>query len=388
MPIPRRLRRAGAVAVLALALPAVAVPAGAAGAAGGAPATGALRTAMRQLVAMAGGPPGAIAVVQRGGDRQAVAAGVVAVGSSRAPTAGDYVRIASVSKAFSGAAALALVARGRLSLGSTVGQILPTLPAAWGRVTLAELLNHTSGIPDFSASPGFQQAVAAAPTVAPPPRQLLGYVTGEPLAFTPGSSYAYSNSDNVIVALMTEAVTGQPYQAVLARYVFRPLGLTRTSLPAAVAMPRPFLHGYDTGATGPEDVSEVFAPGWAWASGGLVSTPGDTNRFVRGYVRGATTNRATRRRQFRFVPHASSEPPGPGANAAGLGVFRYRTACGTVYGHTGNTLGYTQFVAASGNGARSVSVTVSRQLSPKKEPGVFARLRRVFRLAVCAAMAR
>lgn len=327
-------------------------------------------------------------MVQRGPARRVVSAGVVAVGSHRAPQADDHVRIASVSKALSGAAALALVARGDLSLGTTVGQVLPTLPAAWATVTLAELLGHTSGVPDFSASPAFREALVASLTTAPPPRQLLGYVEGESLAFAPGSRYAYSNSDNVIVGLMVQAVTGQPYQAVLAADVERPLGLAQTTLPSTVALEAPYLHGYDAGQDGPEDVSEAFTPGWAWASGGVVSTPADANRFVRGYVRGATTDAATRRQQFRFVPHASSEPPGPGANAAGLAIFRYRTACGTVYGHTGNTAGYTQFVAASADGSRSVSVTVSRQLSPATAPRRFARLRRVFRLAVCAAMAR
>ena len=92
-----------------------------------------------------------------------------------------------------------------------------------------------------------------------------------------------------------------------------------------------------------------MAAGWAWASGGVVSTPSDADQFVRAYVRGETTNSATREKQFQFV-NGTSEPPGPGTNAAGPATFRYQTDCGTVFGHTGNTLGYTQFIAASANG--------------------------------------
>ena len=82
----------------------------------------------------------------------------------------------------------------------------------------------------------------------------------------------------------------------------------------------------------------------------------------------------------------TSEPPGPGANASGLAVFRSRTACGTMFGHTGNTLGYARFIAASRDGSRSVVVSVNRQTTPKEFPQVFAALREIERLAVCAAV--
>jgi hypothetical protein len=137
------------------------------------------------------------------------------------------------------------------------------------------------------------------------------------LEFKPGSKYRYSNSDNIVVGLMIEAATGY-----------------------AVEPPNP-----------PEDGTDLFAPDWAWAAGGIVSTPGDVNRFVRGYASGATTNNATAAKQFKFVK-GDSDPPGPGTNEAGLAIFRYNTRCGTVYGHTGNiTGGYTQFAAATRDGS-------------------------------------
>jgi D-alanyl-D-alanine carboxypeptidase len=125
-------------------------------------------------------------------------------------------------------------------------------------------------------------------------------------------------------------------------------------------------------------VTEVFATGWAFASGGIVSTPSDANRFVRAYANGRLTNKATYAKQFQFIDGASSDPPGPGANAAGLAIFRYQTACGTVYGHTGSTLGYTQFVASTADGTRSVSVSASEQITPKINPSTFSDLRRIF----------
>ena len=79
-------------------------------------------------------------------------------------------------------------------------------------------------------------------------------------------------------------------------------------------------------------------------------------------------------------------PPGPGQNSAGPGVFRYQARCGTVYGHTGNTAGSTQFIAATKNGQCSVTVSASAQMSPSFNPAHFPELREIYELGVCAAL--
>jgi D-alanyl-D-alanine carboxypeptidase len=277
-----------------------------------------------------------------------------------------------------------------LSLHHTIGKRLPKLPEAWSKVTLRQLLNHTSGIPDFSLDPEFQKALLASLKKAPPPEELLSFVEDEDLLFDPGSEYKYSNSDNIVVALMVEAATGMSYEDQLRERVYSPLGLRKTTLPRGPNLRKPFIHGYDNDPSQqpPEDLSEVVAAGWAWASGGIVSTPADLNDFIRGYVGGKLFDRQTRAKQRRVVEGGSSEPPGPGKNSAGLGIFRYETRCGTVWGHTGNTPGYTQFMAASPNGSRSVTVSVNTQLTPTSDrPAVFEALRRAEGLAVCAALA-
>jgi len=337
---------------------------------------------------MPGGPPGAIAVVQRGRRQRVFVAGVANIAGAQSITTDDHMRLASVSKAFNGAAALSLVAGGVLSLDDTIGQRLPALTRAWAPVTLRQLLNHTSGLPDYLSVPAAQQAIAASLTKAPPPDQLLDFVAGRDLEFEPGSRYRYSNSDNVVVALMIAAATGGSYEGALRSEVVEPLRLRETSLPDGTNMPNPYLHGYDTPGSGtPEDLSEAVAAGWPWASGGIVSTPSDLNRFIRGYVGKRLFAGPTRTEQMTFVAGGSSEPPGPGVNAAGLGIFRYRTSCGTVFGHTGNFFGYTQFAAASGAGDRSVTVSVSTQLRPDLDAKVFAALRRVESLAICSVFA-
>jgi D-alanyl-D-alanine carboxypeptidase len=143
--------------------------------------------ALRELVEMPGGPPGAIAIVQRGSSLRVHAFGVAALGASGRPRKNDYMRIASVTKAFSGAVALSLVDEGILSLDDTVGRWLPGQPSAWHAVTLRQLVGHKSGLPDFAESEAWREAVAGSLAVGPPPAALLAFVADEPLTFTPGT---------------------------------------------------------------------------------------------------------------------------------------------------------------------------------------------------------
>jgi D-alanyl-D-alanine carboxypeptidase len=349
-------------------------------------ADAALDRALKELVAMEGGPPGVIAVVQRGQHRKVHTFGVRNIKSGLPIRVDDRMRIASAAKAFSGAVALSLVSEGKLSLHDTIGERLPELPEAWWEVTLRQLLNHTSGIPDLINDPGVQKALQASPKKAPPPEELLSLMEKVDLLFDPGSEYRYSNSDNIVVALMVEAATGMSYEDQLRERVYKPLGLSKTSLPRGPNLRKPFIHGYSQDP--PEDVSEDLAAGWAWASGGIVSTPADLNAFIRGYVGGKLFDKRTQAKQRRVVEGGASEPPGPGKNSAGLAIFRYETRCGTVWGHTGNTLGYTQFMAASPNGSRSVTVSINAQHTlVSGSPAVFEALRRAEVKAVCAALA-
>jgi D-alanyl-D-alanine carboxypeptidase len=348
-----------------------------------------LDRALDRLVAMPGGPMGAITIVQRGSARTVHRAGVSDRNGRTLIRSTDHMRMASTSKAFSGAVALALVDQGMLSLDDTIGQRLPTLPAAWAPVTLRELLDHTSGLPDFTKNTGYLDTLQRDPRMLFLPHEsLLSYVANDPLGFPPGTQFNYSNSDNIAVALMAEQATGRGYDALLASLVFAPLGLKQTSLPDGFRLPAPYLHGYDNEGRRPQDLSTVASASTVWASGGVVSSPVDANAFARGYVGRRLFGQATQAEQLRLVK-GHSEPTGPGANLAGLGIFRYRTRCGTVFGHTGNFPGYTQFLAATLDGTRSVTFSISEQLNEDmtgRQLKVFNALRRAEETAVCATL--
>ena len=261
--------------------------------------------------------------------------------------------------------------------------MLPKQPKGWREITLRQLLNHSSGLPEYAKDPRFGIGKA------PPPEKLLSYIKDKDLRFDPGSRYQYSNSDNIVVALMVQSVTNSTYNGQLQEQVYGPLGLKKTTLPRGKNLKEPYVHGYnnDPSENPPQDISELIAAGWPWASGGIVSTPADLNDFIRGYVGGDLFDPRTRAQQRRLLAGGSSEPIGPGKNSAGLGIFRYETRCGTVWGHTGSFPGYTQFMAASPDGTRSAVVSVNEQPTPKDgAPDVFPALRATERRAVCAAL--
>lgn len=381
MSLRRSRLRAGSVLAVCLAALAPAT----AGAAADPDGRQALQRQLEEFVRSPGGPPGAIAVLRTEEGTRVVRAGVADIRTGRPPWPDDHMRIASTAKAFSGAVALTLVHHRVLRLDDTLRKRLPQLPDAWGEVTLRQLLNHTSGLPDYSRSAGFLDELRADPRHRFDSRRLLDYVADQPLLFAPGSEYRYSNSDNIAVALMAEAATRTPYEELLRRLVYRPLGLHSTSLPQGYRMPKPYLHGYDVAPPAPpEDVSEVIGMSGVWASGGIVSTPADMTRFIRGYASGRLYGRKVVEQQRRWIEGAASEPAGPGRNSAGLAVFRYQTRCGVVLGHTGNTLGYTQLIAATPDGRRSLTFSVTSQITESTGGERLQRMRALQENFVCA----
>ena len=350
----------------------------------GAPDSG-LQRALEEIVDAPGGPPGVSVLLDRGQHSEYLRAGVADVRSGRPPTPLDHFRIASVAKAFNSYLAVKLVDAGALGLDQTLKESIPgVLPAAEG-VKLRELLQHTSGIAEYISTRAFGQRLNADPAAYISPFELTDYVRDLPLEFAPGSEYHYSDTDNIAAGLMEEVASGLSYEQLLQRRVFGPLKMRDSSLPRTIAMPRPFMHGYNVvPGQKPEDVSELINPAGAWASGGIVSTPLDLARFARRYVPAVLA--ATRELDGPFRP-GSSSPPGPGKNLAGLGVFRYRTGCGSVYGHTGSFPGYRILLAASANGKRSVVFVAGSQIVPGSgSPKVAAAITKAQGRAICRAL--
>ena len=349
----------------------------------------ALVKSIDDVLAVKNAPPGISVQVTGNGRTQYFGRGKGNLASGAAPKVNERFRIASVAKAFSGAVALTLVRKGKLKLGDTIGKLLPgKLPKA-KKVTLGQVLQHTGGLPDYIKTKAFRNDFGANTKRYFSPNQIVRYVRNKNLTHRPGSKYEYSDTDNFVVGLMAEKVTGVSYERLLRREVYNKLNLTGTSLPSVVAMPRPFIRGYDIDPPNPpNDISEFFNPSGAWASGAIVSTLPDLGRFFRGYVGGKLFGRNLRRAQRWWIA-GESQPPGPGRNEAGMALFRYTSKCGVVYGHTGSFPGYRTFAASSVDGKRSIAYAVNIQVTPTSDfpngKRISALIRKSYVQAVCHA---
>ncbi len=140
------------------------------------------------------------------------------------PVAPDTVfGLASLTKPFTAMAVLRLVAEGRLDLAQPVTAYLPDYPATGDAVTIAHLLSHTSGIPNFITQlDDFWDRHAP---VDHSRAELLALFADRPLEFAPGSRYSYSNSGYCLLGMIIEAVTGSTYAAFVENTLLAPLGM-------------------------------------------------------------------------------------------------------------------------------------------------------------------
>lgn len=295
----------------------------------------------------------------------------------------DRFRIASVTKAFTGAVVMGLVQEGRLSLDDTVEQLVPGLLDEGDSITVRQLLGHTSGLPEYTKNEQFLEAFVSGESLSP--REIVAFVSSEPLAFEPGTSYEYSDTDNIVLGLIIESVSNRSYEQELRSRIFEPLDLRATILAGTPEMPDPHARGYQYDPEGdgkPEDVTMALDPSAAWASGAIVSTPGDVSRFF-GALMGEELVGGERIEQIKETVAGESSPLGPGTNRAGLGIFGYELACGEVWGHTGQFPGYRAFGAATPDGRGAPAMMVNATDISEKADEVVVRAQQ---LAACRAL--
>ena len=324
------------------------------------------REALHRVVAT--GAPGAIALA---GDRT-FAAGVANVRTRRPLRPSDRIRIGSVTKTFTAIVALQLVREGRLALDDTVASRLPGALPYGDRVTLRELLNHTSGVPDDVATP-LREVFFGDRLRRWTPAEQLALVRDLPPRFAPGTSWAYSNTDSVLAGLMIEQATGRSLGDEVRERIVRPLGLRATSFPVGSArLGGRGAHGYSLplglgGRPEPGPLRDMtrMSPSFAWAAGNGVSTVGDVARLFRGLLGGRLLSPALLRQALTTVP---TDRPG---RRQGLGIELRDTPYGTLAGHEGDIPGYSIAVLSALDGRRQAVVATNVKFGPPEVDAAF-----------------
>lgn len=274
----------------------------------------------------------------------------------------DQVRLADITQVVTGSVVLALVGDGVLSLGDTVERWVPGLLGPGAGVTIGQLLQQTSSLPDYTETAAFQADVKAMPLADVPPQQLVGYVAQLPLDFPPGTQFGYSRTNAIVLGLIVEAATGLPLDAVIEARVAAPIGLERTALPTTNELPAPRTEGYEfkVAEFGPiRKVTNAISPSWTWASAGMISTPIELGRVLRARMAGRLFPDALVEQSISDFVRGDGVPRGPGKSRYGLGIFAYRLPCGLMYGYTGRIPGWRTFAVANRQGNRSATVVVN-----------------------------
>ncbi|MFD8731653.1 MULTISPECIES: serine hydrolase [Streptomyces] len=305
--------------------------------------------------AMAQGAPGAMARFTGHSGVEARTVGVRARASGAAMDIRARFRIGSVSKTFSSVVLLQLAQEGRLELDAPVNRYLPGLLPD-DRITVRHLLTHRSGLADYTDTmfehtvPGFE----AVRNRVFGYRELVDLSLSEPRTTEPGVSYAYSNTNFVVVGMLIEKITGKPVVKEYQHRIIQPLGLRDTSyvhpdVRIAGLRVRGYLHPDQAG--GPLVDSTEQTVSWAQSAGAVISSPADLNTFMTALMRGRLLAPKTLKAMTTVTPTDATD-----TRFYGLGLRRYDLSCGTqIYGHTGTVQGYYTYAFATRDGRRSLS---------------------------------
>jgi D-alanyl-D-alanine carboxypeptidase len=229
-----------------------------------------------------------------------------------------------------------------LKLDEPVARRLSGLLKNGDRVTVRQLLNHTSGLPDYTADPELFAGIQNNRVWGP--GELVAMAGRQRQQFAPGTAFGYSNTNYIVAGLLIEAVTGHPLARALNRRIFSPLELEDTSFPVEKSSIRGHhAHGYisteanPTADGRPLDVTGLN-PSHAWAAGAIVSNSADLSRFYRALMTGKLLDRPELRQMKTTVPMDPNDPNG--TFRYGLGLQRVDDDCGTNWGHDGSIPGY------------------------------------------------
>ncbi|NKI42555.1 serine hydrolase domain-containing protein [Streptomyces physcomitrii] len=350
-----------ALAAGALAIPASAAP-GAGQARGGHEAT---RAALEKTVEA--GVPGATAGVREDGTRWQAGVGTGDLRTGKPRGAEDHYRVGSISKTFTATVLLQLEAEGRISLDDTVEKWLPGVVRGHGhdggRITVRQLLNHTSGVFNVTEDPQFvreffsteflknrYRTVTAAEQVALAMRHAP--------SFEPGTGWRYSNTNYTLAGMIVEKVTGRGYAEEIRRRVIEPLHLRGTRSPGTdPRLPGPHARAYsklsnDPDATKTYDVT-ALNPSLAGAAGDMVSDSADLNRFYSALLGGKLLPKK-QLAEMKDTVSTGDEHPG---YRYGLALIEQKLSCGvTLYGHDGGIHGSTSDAVTTADGKHALAL--------------------------------
>ncbi|HKK83107.1 MAG TPA: serine hydrolase domain-containing protein, partial [Atribacterota bacterium] len=137
-------------------------------------------------------------------------------------------RIGSVTKTFTATVILQMVERGQIDLDETINNIGFNDVLNSDMITVKQLLNMTSGLPDYIYDEEFIDAFLNNPTNVWTPQQLVDMAMDSPVNFQPGEDYEYCNTNYILLGMIIEEISDSSYESMVESNIMEPLGLTNT----------------------------------------------------------------------------------------------------------------------------------------------------------------
>lgn len=257
-------------------------------------------------------------------------------------TSEHILRMGSVSKVYTAVLVMKLVEAGHLGLDDSIDQWFPKIPHA-NQITIRQLLNHTSGISNYTENIWFQLETVSSSKRFFTTDDLLNYlVEGKP-DFSPGEEYRYSNSNYLLLGLIAEKSTGIPYPQLLHQLLLQPLHLQHTVLLPYDETPRELISGYDRDLLplGPHTI-KPYNTAWAsaaYSAGGIASTSAEMAQFMHGvFHKHAVIGKKSIEEMMQFQPFLEEDIPEQ--TGYGLGLRELMIDGHRLIGHTGTIPGF------------------------------------------------
>ncbi len=250
----------------------------------------------------------------------------------------DIFMIGSITKTFTATLVLQLVDDGKVNLEDKLEKYVPDFPNS-DRITIRQLLTHTSGIPEWAADDEIREEVVNEPGKGWTVEKMIEIVGQQPLLFEPGTDYSYANVGYFLLGAVIEKASGKSVEENIKERIAEPLGLENTFLPDGPTFKGDTVHGYDeldgkvVDATGTK-LAEVVNYDLAFTAGGMVSTLDDLKIWAKALGTGELLSEELHEEQ---MPKDLKAPSGsPVKSGYGMGVGQNDVWLG----HTGAVVGF------------------------------------------------
>jgi len=244
-----------------------------------------------------------------------------------ANTSSTIYQIGSTTKEFTAAVILKLAEQRKLSLDDKLSMYFQDFKRG-DEITIKHLLTHTSGIYEI-----LRDSIAVKESTSPRSKErMLSFFIDKPLDFDPGTQYAYCNSGYILLGLIIEKVSHQPYEQVVRDLILHPLGMTHSGFDFAHLQSPGKAIGYTKYTQSTKDASIPWDSSATYSAGSLYSTVGDLYRWHKGVLNYEIYNEAS-------LEKATT----PFREGYGLGCWIDTLYGKKVVSHGGNILGFTSY---------------------------------------------